>query len=159
MADFTRTNRTNGRTVAGMSAVGEVQGADVAGRGKICDRHRYVFAGVCLRAARHFGLDPFVVRVVMIVLTLSGLAGFTIPAYLIGMFVFGNAAGQVSLPSMPSVSLPTPTRATLGWALVAVGAFVALQQLTFIPTALLAGIAAVVIGINLVLRHSDSDDD
>ena len=140
-----------------MSAVGEVQGAAIAGRGKICDRNRYVFAGVCIRAARQFGLDPFVVRVVMIVLTLSGLAGFTIPAYLIGMFVFGNSAG-VTLPSMSSASLPKMSRATLGWALIAVGAFVALQQLSWIPTALLAGIAAVVIGINLVLRHSDRDD-
>jgi phage shock protein PspC (stress-responsive transcriptional regulator) len=83
-----------------MSAVGDVQETAVAGRGKICDRDRPVVAGVCLRAAGQFGLDPFVVRVVMIVLTLSGLAGFTIPAYIAGMFVFSQAGGNVSLPSM-----------------------------------------------------------
>ena len=142
-----------------MSAVGDVQQAAVVGRGKICDRDRPVFAGVCLRASRQFGLDPFVVRVVMIVLTLSGMAGFTIPAYIAGMFVFSQAGGNVNLPSMSSISVPQVSRATLGWALVAVGAFVTLQQLSWIPTVLLAGIAAVVIGINLVLRHSDQDED
>ena len=142
-----------------MSAVGDVQGRVVAPKGKICDRDRPVFAGVCLQAARHFGVDPVVVRIVMVVLTLNGLGEFTIPAYLAGMFVFSKADGRPSAPSARALTVPKPTRATLGWGLIAAGAFVALQQVTSIPTALLAGIAAVVLGINIVLRHSDQDDD
>ena len=140
-----------------MSAVGDVREAGAVERGDFCTRP--VFAGVCLRAARHFGLDPVLVRVVMVVCTLGGLAGFTIPAYIAGMFVFGKTNGDLNMPSFRSVPVPKASKSTLGWALIAVGAFIALQQLSWIPTALLAGIAAVVIGINLVLRHSDSDDE
>ena len=94
----------------------------------------------------------------MIVLTLSGLGEFTVPAYLAGMFVFSKADARINVPSAGAITLPKPTRATFGWLLIAAGAFVALQQVTSIPTALLAGIAAVVLGINVVLRHSDQDD-
>ena len=52
-------------------------------------------AGVCSGIARAFGIDPLIVRIAFIVLTLAGAAG--IPLYLAGWLLIPDEESQESI--------------------------------------------------------------
>ena len=121
---------------------------DGGGRTHLARSHRdRVLFGVCGGVGEATGIDPLVIRLGLIVLTVVGV-GWTIPAYLLAGFVLRrSSSGGSSARSRRS------TKVSAGWTLVVVGAFLALQQLHIVNTTLVAALVMFVVGINLVIRH------
>lgn len=112
-----------------------------------------VLLGVCGGIARAVGVEPIVIRVVTVVLAFT--VGFVVvPAYFITGCLLGKAPSHRGYSRVPRVR--RSSRSTLGWLLVAVGAFFVLRALDpWIDTRLVLGLAAVVIGINVLVRRDD----
>ena len=122
-----------------------------------------VIFGVCGQIAHTIGVDPAVVRLGAIVLTLVGV-GWTIPAYVIAHVVMKRSGiVRVRPASTWSSDVAEATRRAsrrtmvlLGWMLVLGAGFLALQVFNhWINTTLVAALVMLVIGINVVLRHRD----
>jgi hypothetical protein len=98
-------------------------------------------------------VEPIVVRVVAVVMAFT--VGFiAVPAYFITGCLLGKGPRHGGFPRAPRVR--RSSRSSLGWLLVALGAFLVLRALDpWIDTRLVLGLAAVVIGINVLVRRDD----
>jgi phage shock protein PspC (stress-responsive transcriptional regulator) len=105
--------------------------------------------GVCGGIGHATGVDPLILRLGAIVLTIVGV-GWTIPAYLIAAVVMRKSPDEWARTGRRA---RRATKVTVGWALVSVGAFALLQRLHWIDAGLVAAVVLIVLGINLVLRH------
>ena len=112
-----------------------------------------VLLGVCGGIAHAVGVEPIVIRVVAVVLAFT-VGFFVVPAYFVTGCLLGKAPRHGGFSRAPRVR--RSSRSTLGWLLVAVGAFFVLRALDpWIDTRLVLGLAAVVIGINVLVRRDD----
>lgn len=125
------------------------------GEAPTLERTRYgndrVLLGVCGGIANTIGVDAIVVRVVAVVLAFT--VGFVVvPAY----FVTGCLLSKGPRRHEPVAYARRSARSSLGWLLVALGAFLLLQKLDpFIDMKIVLGLAAVVVGINVLIRRDD----
>ena len=110
-----------------------------------------VLLGVCGGIAHAIGVDPIVVRVITVVLAFT--VGFmVVPAY----FITGCVLSKGPRQGFPRQRVRRTTRGSLGWLLVAGGAFLLMRALDpWIDMRIVLGLAAVVIGINVLVRRDD----
>jgi phage shock protein PspC (stress-responsive transcriptional regulator) len=112
-------------------------------------REQRVVFGVCGGVAEYFQLDPIIVRLATVVLTIT--TGWFLAAYLIASCAIplARVGGEYAYDSPRR---PRFTRAKAGWLLIGVGAVVLLNRL-HVDIALIMAATLVVIGINMVVRH------
>lgn len=119
----------------------------------VLSREDRVIFGLCGGLADRIGVDPVVVRLGTVVLAMVGFA-WLVPVYFVaGLAMRNRSSGDWAAATRRATH---KTAVSLGWMMVVVGAFVALQRLHhFIDTALVVALVALVVGINVVLRHRD----
>ena len=127
------------------------------GEAPTLQRARYgddrVLLGVCGGIAHSVGVEPIVIRVITVVLAFT-VGFFVVPAYFITGCLLGKAPRHGFQGS--GLRVRRSTRSSLGWLLVVGGAFLLLRALDpWIDTKLVLGLAAVVIGINVLIRRED----
>jgi phage shock protein C len=91
-------------------------------------RQDRVFGGVCGGLGRYFGIDPVLLRIVAVVLALSG--GFGFLAYLIAWIAIPESTDPTDPPARNSAGAP-PASVFVGLAFVIVG--VLLLMRSFLP--------------------------
>jgi signal transduction histidine kinase len=114
-------------------------------------------AGVCSGIARHLGVDPVVVRLVVVVLTVAN--GLGLVAYLVAWAALPDeAAVGPSQRQGPHVTEPTTERA-VAVGLITLGALLALRELDLlVAEPVVWPVALVAVGLALVwTRSTDAD--
>ena len=105
-----------------------------------------VVAGVCAGIARAVALDPLLVRVAVVVLTVAGPG---LPFYVITWLVMPESANAVQGEAAPA---PAEVRRGVGLILIVLGAVLALRELGLTPPdAIILPIVLVGFGVGLVL--------
>lgn len=108
-------------------------------------------AGVASGIARHLGLDPTLVRIAFVVLTLAGGSG--VLAYVVAWLVLPEERPDDVAGSGHGVTAPDPTtlRYALGALLVLVGLVTALDLALPAVGRLLWPMALIILGVTIVL--------
>jgi phage shock protein C len=108
-------------------------------------------AGVASGIARHLGLDPTLVRIAFVVLTLAGGSG--VLAYIVAWLVIPEETADDVAGTGRPVTGPDATtlRYALGALLVLVGLLTALDRLVPAVGHLLWPMALIVLGVTIVL--------
>jgi phage shock protein PspC (stress-responsive transcriptional regulator) len=111
--------------------------------------------GVAATVGERLNIDPFCVRIALIVLAFSAMPVFA-AGYLIAGIALRHNASEGS--RSPIVGTRAPSAITLGWVAVAVGGFFFVSALShWIDMKLLVGMALIVVGVNVVLRYRERD--
>jgi signal transduction histidine kinase/phage shock protein PspC (stress-responsive transcriptional regulator) len=92
------------------------------------DLHRQVVAGVCAGAARTLGVDPLLLRVVMVIATV--VTGVGIPIYIAGWVLLGTDDGKPSLASRLRAR-PGAWQVALGAGCLSLAALLTARELGF----------------------------
>lgn len=142
-------------------------------------RKNKVFFGVCGGIAEHLGLDPVVVRLVFILVTLFG--GMGVLAYIIGVIIIPESseaevnktepADNLASTYIPPSQAPVPKRdksgEVIGLTLIAFGIFFLLRKIEAFDRyfdwisyhfwSILVPAIFVVLGISLIMRTRKND--
>lgn len=116
-------------------------------------QHDKVFGGVCGGVAEYTGLDPGLVRIVTVIAVCSGI-GVLVPAYF-ALMIFLPKSYVPTRVRTSAPRLPKLKTSMGGWLLLGLGTWILLEQVDWINVKLVAALALIALGVNLVVRKSD----